>query len=546
MSEKRQINHAALSGTDCLGRSLTPSGALPRERQKLVGMFYFLSHDDESFPSGNIAFFADTLAAYDVETLGSEAGPFRDYEWGTPFYWGTPLFGCYKNNDEWVMRKHVELLTNAGIDFLVFDTTNTRIFGDAALMMMKILDEGQKCGWETPKVAFYTNTDSGVRIREIYDRIYAKNLYPDTWFCMDGKPVIIGILEQTEPFFAEFFHFKNSIWPNNEYKNNGFPWIDFGWPQTKYAAEDGRESIVSVSVAQNSDRSACFSQNYFYGSDGCHGRSYHDGKAHITEDSYKYGYNFAQQWRGAAALDPDIVFVTGWNEWTAGVWANDKPVAVFDCLDAEYSRDIEPMAGGFGDAYYMQLIDEVRRFKGIDKEMTATLPFTAQNFTTAKIQRRSVTYTGEIADDSIRNIITAVAVKEQDDCLLFSAETRDPIDEANRIGDWMRLYVSFRDSNDLEYCFNLRADGNGKTVAARKQNGRWQRMGFVDYRVEDNKIVVTVPRAMLGDVQKINFKWVDSVRHCLKGDDYYLYGSCAPLGALYYSITLDHNIETKG
>ncbi len=541
MNVKKQLNHAAIGGTDCLGRSFTPSGALPAKRQKLVGMFYFLSHDDESFPSVNIEFFEDTLAAYDVETLGSEASPFRDYPWGTAFYWGAPLFGCYKNTDEWVMRKHVELLTNAGIDFLVFDTTNTCIFADAALMMMRILDEGQKEGWNTPKVAFYTNTDSGVRIKEIYDNIYARNLYPDTWFCMDGKPLIIGILEQTDPEIAGFFHFKNSIWPNSVYRDNGFPWIDFGWPQTKYAAADGGESIVSVSVAQNSDSSACFGHNYFYGSDGCHGRSYHDGEAHITEDSYKYGYNFAEQWQGAAALDPDIVFVTGWNEWVAGVWTNDKPVAIFDCLDAEYSRDIEPMAGGFGDAYYMQLVDEVRKFKGIDKEMSASLPFAAENFTTAKIQRESNTYTGRITDDSIRNIITAVKVEERDACLLFHAKTRDVIDESNRVGDWMRLLVSTRDSNAFEYCFNLRADGNGKTVAARKQDGKWQRIGLIDYKVEDEEIVLAVPRAMLGDAKKINFKWVDSVRHCLKAEDYYLYGSCAPLGALYYSVTIDRN-----
>lgn len=538
MKEKRELNHVALGGTDCLGRSLTPSGALPAKKQKLVGMFYFLSHDNESFPSTSVQLFEDTLAAYDIETLGSEASPFRDYEWGTSFYWGTPLFGCYKNDDEWVMRKHVEMLTNAGIDFLVFDTTNNRIFENAAIMMMRILDEGRKAGWETPKVAFYTNTDSGVRIKEIYDAIYARNLYPDTWFCMDGKPVMIGILDQTDPEIAGFFHFKNSVWPNSEYKDNGFPWIDFGWPQTTYATADDRERIVSVSVAQNSDRSACFSHNYFYGSDGCHGRSYHDGEAHITEDSYKYGYNFAEQWQGATDLDPDIVFVTGWNEWTAGVWTNDKPIAIFDCLDAEYSRDIEPMAGGFGDAYYMQLIDEVRKFKGIDKEMTAALPFAAQNYTTAKIQRKSDTFKGEITDDSIRNIITAVAVEEQGDSLVFAAETRDTIDETNRIGDWMRLLISTHDSNDFEYCFNLRADGKGKTVAARKQNGKWQRIGLIDYKTEGNRIALTVPRAMLGDATKINFKWVDSVCHCLKADDYYLHGSCAPLGALYYNITI--------
>lgn len=533
-----QINHAAIGGRDCIGRSLTPSGELPSKREKLVGMFYFLWHDHASFPSKNMAFFDDVLAAYDIETLGGEDSPFRDYEWGTKFYWGKPLLGCYKSNDEWVMRKHVEMLTNAGIDFLVFDTTNNRIFADAALMMMKILDEGRKAGWETPRVAFYTNTDSGERIKQIYDAIYAPNLYPDTWFCLDGKPMIIGIREQTDPKLAEFFHFKNSIWPHSEYKDNSFPWIDFGWPQTKYATTAGKESVISVSVAQNSDSSACFGHNYFYGSNGCHGRSYHDGDAHITEESYKYGYNFAEQWKGAVEQDPDIIFVTGWNEWTAGVWANDKPVAVFDCLNAEYSRDIEPMAGGYGDAYYIQLIDEVRKFKGIDKELPISTPFAAQNFTAVKSQRESDTFLGEIQDDSIRNIITSVSVEKEGGNLMFRAKTCDSINATNKIGDWMRLYINTEESNEFKYCFNMRTVGNGKTVAAKKDNGRWQRIGLIDYKVEGDTITLIIPSKMLGNAKKIHFKWVDSVCHCLKTDDYYIYGSCAPLGALYYSIIL--------
>ena len=37
---------------------------------------------------------------------------------------GEPLFGYYLASDEWVMRKHLQMLTDAGIDFTVFDTTN--------------------------------------------------------------------------------------------------------------------------------------------------------------------------------------------------------------------------------------------------------------------------------------------------------------------------------------------------------------------------------------------------------------------------------------
>jgi hypothetical protein len=57
--------------------------------------------------------------------------------------------------------------------------------------------------------------------------------------------------------------------------------------------------------------------------------------------------------------------VTGWNEWIAGRWGKpDGPLVFVDQLDQEFSRDIEPMRGGHGDNYYLQLVANVRRYKG--------------------------------------------------------------------------------------------------------------------------------------------------------------------------------------
>ena len=33
-------------------------------------------------------------------------------------------------------------------------------------------------------------------------------------------------------------------------------------------------------------------------------------------DGYLYGWNFAEQWEYAIAQDPEMIFVTGWNEST--------------------------------------------------------------------------------------------------------------------------------------------------------------------------------------------------------------------------------------
>jgi len=49
------------------------------------------------------------------------------------------------------------------------------------------------------------------------------------------------------------------------------------------------------------------------------GRSYthHSGLIGGT-DAVNHGYNFQEQWERALQLDPQFIFVTGWNEWIAG------------------------------------------------------------------------------------------------------------------------------------------------------------------------------------------------------------------------------------
>ncbi|WP_411275546.1 hypothetical protein [Daejeonella sp.] len=103
------------------------------------------------------------------------------------------------------------------------------------------------------------------------------------------------------------------------------------------------------------------------------------------------GLHFAEQWERALSIDPEFVFVTGWNEWTAGKqtmkddiqnelkkWdfypgaklgkvgkeLKTGDVYFIDQYNQEYSRDIEPMKGGHSDNYYYQLLAGIRKYKG--------------------------------------------------------------------------------------------------------------------------------------------------------------------------------------
>ena len=58
---------------------------------------------------------------------------------------------------------------------------------------MECLHDLNEQGFDAPQVVFYTSNASEEVIRQLYDEIYSENVYPDTWFRINGKPVIIGM-----------------------------------------------------------------------------------------------------------------------------------------------------------------------------------------------------------------------------------------------------------------------------------------------------------------------------------------------------------------
>lgn len=50
----------------------------------------------------------------------------------------------------------------------MFDTTNNQFYPQNELLMMRLLHEYQEKGYQVPKLAFFTNTDSGKRTEDIY------------------------------------------------------------------------------------------------------------------------------------------------------------------------------------------------------------------------------------------------------------------------------------------------------------------------------------------------------------------------------------------
>ena len=550
----KQTDMRNVHGADRVGRMIPDANG---RRKRLVGIFYFVcnsGHGNRGPVDVSKVIAEDPTAATDMDHPA----------WSGGAYWGEPLFGYYMTEDEWVIRKHIEMLGFADVDFLVFDTTNRVIFYDQVTKIMSLLEEYLDGGYPVPKVVFYTNTESGDTVNELYDRIYSKGLYEKTWFRLDGKPLIIDRPEECRPEARDFFTHRISQWPFDEQHEGGFPWMEFIRPQRVYRRQDGTPEVVNVSVAQHPN--CAHSDSAFFGEDGAWGRSYHNGRMDIRENAVQYGFNFAEQWEYALKIDPEIVFVTGWNEWTAGQWRWDrrKPftytvkndegeftyyregiremrAVMCDCCSLEYSRDIEPMKGGYFDNYYMQLIEYIRLYKGgkadlIDDGDGLLYTDYPAGHTPTELDGNGNTHYFRSA---CVNDIRSMTVRSTADSVIFTAECAGAVKPE---GNYMRLYVV---PVQQEHYGSVLAPYKTTTylfapdgTAERYLNKETTRLDRVAAAVDGDTVRYEIPKALLSLPEHggfaLDFKWADGVNADHTVEDFYLNGDTAPYGRLCF------------
>lgn len=563
------------AGTDDLNRTLYDSnavGSYGSTDERYIGLFYFLWHGEHGdYGVHDVQKIIDQVG---VEAAGSMDCGLYGPE-GSQHWFAEPLFGYYYANDAWVMRKHAELLTMANIDFLYFDVTNAVTYTQNAVQLMEILHELNEQGFDAPQVVFYTNTDSVQIVRDLYEAIYKRGLYMDTWFCINGKPVIVG---EKEANIDDFFTMKQNQWPTEGKKTNSWPWMDFTWPQRVYPSSyDFDGGAISVSIAQHSG-------NCLFGDSALHGYYQNRGRSftasgrvsnEILLERYQawqadpsltnYGLNFQAQWDRALDTNAMYILVTGWNEWIASSGLrSDGSISFVDTASMEFSRDAEMMRGGYFDNYYMQLIYNVQRAKG-------TAPIVVQD------SRKPVNVTGEFdqwndvavtysdvsgdtkhrdaigygktpyVNTSGRNDIVSAKVTSDTQNLYFYVQTIDDITMFDTDSSWMQLYVDTDGSVETgwygyDYIVNYRAKDTFTTTVA-KYSGNDGGYGFtsvgeISYRAKDNQMMIAVPLEMLGieGYKEINiqFKWADSTTTYDEMEDFYCDGDVAPLGRLNY------------
>ena len=342
----------------------------------------------------------------------------------------------------------------------------------------------------------------------------------------------------------------------------------WGWlevfPQHKFMERpDGTCEEVTVGVAQNAGPSTnghCSAFNL----PGTYGRSYtfKNGQDN-RKDAYLYGLNFQEQWDRALAIDPDLVFVTGWNEFVAGKWEKGSgwtgvPFSFVDEYDWEHSRDIEPNKGwgNMGDLYYYQLIQNVRKFKGINRQPAASKQKTIRDreigdwkdvLPDYKHYRGNTLprdHSGHAdlhyINSTGRNDLIDAKVARDKDWIYFYVETAQQITTPSVKDHWMWLFIDIdRDKSTgwegYDYLLNLipPLDGSARLAKCRNNIWDWNLTDSYSVTVNENKMTLKIRKGsfgIIGDSFNFEFKWSDNMQETGNIMDFYVNGDVAPGG----------------
>ena len=570
----QKVDSDGWTATDALGRELRSYSDAGKAKDKYIAMFYWTWHQGKDDTTTTVKNITEIVRKY-PEAM-------KDYNhpaWGAKkpgfFFWEEPLLGYYKTTDTWVLRKHAEMLADAKVDAVFFDCTNGSLtWEDSYEALMKTWDQAQEDGVNVPKIAFMLPFSAAphslVSLRQLYHDVYKPGRFENLWFYWKGKPCIMGYPDnltdsKEDREIANFFTFRpgQPDYVDGPKKDNQWGWLE-NYPQHGYIKQaNGSYEQVTVGVAQNAAPSTnghCSAFNL----PGAQGRSFSKRNGFDPRvDGYLYGWNFQEQWERAFEIDPELVFVTGWNEFIAGQWLPEHswtgdPFSFVDQFDWDHSRDIEPNKGwgDKGDVYYLQLVDNVRKFKGMSPQSEVSDPKTIKigknidqwnsvlpefnhykgNTFHRDHRGRNNTY---YVNTTGRNDIVKSKVARDNENIYFYVETADRL-TSSRDRNWMMLFIDLdRDKstgwNGYDIIVNRQSPGSKKAIVEKNIGNRWEweKVAECPYVAKENHLEIEIAKENLSLKNKkldFEFKWNDNMQDNGNIMDFYVNGDTTPGG----------------
>ena len=616
-------------GVDAVGRTMPTSQevGLPKtDKQRTVGIFYITWHS-ESCHDSPFPYRADVTKVLEAD---SEARLDNDNkQWSlSSYHWGEPETGYFLSEDEWVIRRDMSMLADAGVDVIILDVTNAVLYWKEWDVLFRTMYQMKAEGNKIPKFCFWAfNGDVITVVQKLYEGVYKQNKYRDLWFYWDGKPLLLyngtpaagdanggavkhknpnyepdavnqpqhphfGNPDYTSEFYTDytqevkdFFTLRTMWWGYYKWAGKRFVGTEDNWsfgldlgdpkvssmdPVQLIATHKGRREQAAVTPAQHPLSIIGKSWSRHTGEPALNekdmpAKAYVSSLGREVDDPVRYGIYFQERWDEALQGDPDFIYLNDWNEWTAGKYVSGKdpsgrnggpteflgrknPFYFVDQYNAEFNRTISPMKGGYTDNYYMQMAQNIRRYKGVrsipeNQGLLSVSMKELDQWDSVKVTYRDTR--GDIAhrnhkgygglhytDSTGRNDILLSKVAFDARNAYFYVETADTLTSPYD-SHWMMLFVDADCDNSTgwygyDYIVNYKVTGNGMTSLMKYNGKRWKKVADTPFHTEGNRLVVAVPRKHMGwtaDSVTFDFKWADNpvtlespISFCLHGD----------------------------
>ena len=564
------IRNSNWTATDNLGRQLPTYSEVGDPRpNRWVGLFYFtwLRPETHWGPDYDVTRFLQAHPAawpWEAVTKNGLTNP--------TWYWGEPLFGYYRSSDPWVIRKHLCMISNAGFDFLFFDSTNLDVYQPEIDTLIRTAGELKSSGVQVPRFVFFLHTDPEWKVETIYTRWYKPGVHDDMWFRWRGRPLIIAPmptdaskLKHPELLheIQNYFTWRPGGWPDENPKETATRWR-YADANPTHPAKDP-EGRIEQTVVSKASGGPIWDAMQVGGVSCVPGFTPKYNAQYLSKENPR-GLFFQYQFDRAEKVGAPILLVTGWNEWIASVW--ERPGVIFldkstkpgegyivDEFNMDFDRDLEPMKGGYNDNYYWQMIANMRRYKGMaapeQPSANTTIPMTGDFRFWDHVRPVYRNNVGNMADrdcdgapphthytsKTSRNEIAVAQVARNSDYVYFHARTVHPLSPATD-RNWMMLLLDV-DANSAtgwhgyDFLINRTRNGNACTVET-NVGGKWNwaAAGSAEIRWSANDLEIAIPRRLLGlnpsSRLKFDFKWADNIGDHPDIMDFYTVGDVAP------------------
>lgn len=615
--------------TDGVGREMPnyqEVGDVKKDQRRVVGIFYITWHTQGLAKLGQ-PYNADVTKILEKDP---SARLKADHPlWYTnSYHWGEPEMGYFLSQDDYVIRKDMSMLADAGVDVLIMDVTNAVRYWDEWDVTFRIMQEMKKEGNKVPKFAFWSfNGPSITVVQDLYDRIYKEGKYSDLWFYWDGKPLLLynatpsfdanrGGIQHPNPHYEpaaatdpdhphyrdpdyaeefyqdytkevrEFFTLRTMWWGYYEWGGKRFVGTEDNWsfgysmadsrvknlpPEELLSLHNGKREQAAVTTAQhpvtmtNENMGVGKSWSREFGQPELNEydmpkSAYVPWLGKEVDNPTDYGIYFQERWDEALEANPEFLYVNDWNEWTAGKYqpdgggttpwlGRDNPFFFVDQYNAEFNRGIHPMKGGYTDNYYMQMAQNIRRYKGVrpipEQKGFDKITIDGKFSDWKKIKnefrdtrgdthhRDAIGYAGvRYVNNSGRNdIITGKAAVGKEH-IYFYVETAEPL-TPHTDHNWMLLLIDADNNSETgwygyDYLVNRNVKSENQTTLMKYDGQQWIEAGDLAYHYADNEMEIEIPRSLMNISKEqlvIDFKWSDNpeeladpISFCLNGD----------------------------